>query len=153
MEASRRITKEAQADAHRFAQKAISLDPNCSAPHCNLGFICTFEARHGFVTDRSAELAEARECVRRALEIDSYNPGAYAIAGFADAIDGKLVSAIEKFNEALELNPNHADLAASLSITFAFNGQAKEAIRVARQATTLNPHYPGWYAGVLGLVL
>ena len=118
-----------------------------------MGFICTVEARHGFVADRSAALAEARDCARRALEIDSYNPEAHAIAGFADAIDGKLESAIEKFNEALQLNPNHADVAARLSITLAFNGQAKEAIRVARQAITLNPHYPGWYAGVLGLAL
>ncbi|WP_254447225.1 adenylate/guanylate cyclase domain-containing protein [Ruegeria sp. HKCCA0235A] len=153
VEASRRITKEAQADARRFARQAISLDPGYSAPYCTLGFICTVEARHGFVADRNAALAEARDCARRALEIDSYNPEAHAIAGFADAIDGKLESAIGKFNKALQLNPNHADVAARLSITLAFNGQAKEAIRVARQAITLNPHYPGWYAGVLGLAL
>ncbi|NOE18059.1 adenylate cyclase [Ruegeria atlantica] len=153
VEASRRITKEAQADARRFARQAISLDPGYSAPYCTLGFICTVEARHGFVADRNAALAEARDCARRALEIDSYNPEAHAIAGFADAIDGKLESAIGKFNKALQLNPNHADVAARLSITLAFNRQAKEAIRVARQAITLNPHYPGWYAGVLGLAL
>ncbi|WP_254443862.1 adenylate/guanylate cyclase domain-containing protein [Ruegeria sp. HKCCA4008] len=153
VEASRRITKEAQADARRFARQAISLDPGYSAPYCTLGFICTVEARHGFVADRNAALAEARDCARRALEIDSYNPEAHAIAGFADAIDGKLESAIGKFNKALQLNPNHADVAARLSITLAFKGQAKEAIRVARQAITLNPHYPGWYAGVLGLAL
>jgi adenylate cyclase len=153
VEASRRITKDAQADARRFAQQAISLDPGYSAPYCTLGFICTVEARHGFVEDRRAALGEARDCARRALEIDSYNPEAHAIAGFADAIDGKLASAIEKFNAALQLNPNHADVAARLSITLAFNGQSKEAIRVARQAITLNPHYPGWYAGVLGLAL
>ncbi len=153
VEASRRITREAQADARRIAQQAIALDPGYSAPYCTLGFICTVEARHGFVADRRAALAEARDCAQRALEIDSYNPEAHAIAGFADAIDGKLVSAIEKFNEALALNPNHADVAARLSITLAFNGQANEAIKVAQQAITLNPHYPGWYAGVLGLAL
>lgn len=153
VQASRKITKEAQANARRFAQQAITLDPGYSAPHCTLGFVCTVEARHGFAEDRNAALAEAYDCARRALEIDSYNPEAHAIAGFADAIDGKLESAIEKFNEALALNPNHADVAARLSITLAFNGQAKEAIRVAQQAITLNPHYPGWYAGVLGLAL
>lgn len=153
VEASRKITKEAHTDARRFAQQAIALDPGYSAPHCTLGFICTVEARHGFVADRRATLAEARDCAQRALEIDSYNPEAHAIAGFADAIDGKLVSAIEKFNEALALNPNHADVAARLSLTLGFNGQAREAIRVAQQAITLNPHYPGWYAGVLGLAL
>ncbi|WP_299641611.1 adenylate/guanylate cyclase domain-containing protein [uncultured Ruegeria sp.] len=153
VEASRRIAREAQADARRFAQQAIALDPGYSAPYCTLGFICTVEARHGFVADRRAALAEARDCAQWALEIDSYNPEAHAIAGFADAIDGKLVSAIDKFNEALALNPNHADVAARLSITLAFNGQANEAIQVAQQAITLNPHYPGWYAGVLGLAL
>ena len=153
VEASRRITREAQANARRFAQQAIALDPGYSAPYCTLGFICTVEARHGFVADRRAALAEARDCAQRALEIVSYNPEAHAIAGFADAIDGKLVSAIEKFNKALALNPNHADVAARLSITLAFNGQANEAIQVAQQAITLNPHYPGWYAGVLGLAL
>lgn len=153
VEASRSITPEAQADARRFASKALALDPGYSAPYCTLGFACTVEARHGFSPDRTAALAEARDCARRALEIESYNPEAHAIAGFADAIDGKLSSAIEKFNMALALNPNHADVAARLSLTLAFDGQAREAIRVARQAITLNPQYPGWYAGVLGFAL
>ena len=153
VEASRSITKEAQADARRFAQKAISLDRGYSAPYCTLGFVCTVEARHGFVVDKDASLAEARDCARRALEIDSYNPEAHAIDGFADAIDGKLASAIEKFSKALALNPNHADVAARLSLTLSFDGQIDEAIRVARQAITLNPHYPGWYVGVLGFAL
>ncbi|WP_254438174.1 adenylate/guanylate cyclase domain-containing protein [Ruegeria arenilitoris] len=153
VEASRKITREAQADARRFAQQAIALDPGYSAPLCTLGFICTVEARHGFVANRPAALTEARDCAQKALEIDSYNPEAHAIAGFADAIDGKLVSAVGKFNKALALNPNHADVAARLSLTLAFNGREREAIRVAQQAITLNPHYPGWYAGVLGLAL
>ena len=151
--ASRSITKEALADARRFAQKAISLDRGYSAPHCTLGFVCTVEARHGFTANKAAALKEARECARRALEIDSYNPEAHAIDGFADAIDGQLASAIHKFSKALALNPNHADVAARLSLTLSFDGQVNEAIRVARQAITLNPHYPGWYAGVLGFAL
>ncbi len=153
VEASRSITKDAQADARRFAQKAISLDPGYSAPHCTLGFVCTVEARHGFAANKDAALEEARESARRGLEIDSYNPEAHAIDGFADAIDGRLSSAIQKFNKALALNPNHADVAARLSLTLSFDGQIIEAIRVARQAITLNPHYPGWYAGVLGFAL
>lgn len=153
VEASRSITQNAQAEARRFAQQAIALDPGYSAPFCTLGFVYTVEARHGFAADRTAALTHARDCARRALEIDSYNPEAHAIAGFADAIDGMLGSAIEKFSEALALNPNHADVAARLSLTLAFSGQTHEAIRVARQAITLNPHYPGWYAGVLGLGL
>lgn len=153
VEASRSITKEAQADARRFAQKAISLDPGYPAPHCTLGFVCTVEARHGFAENKEAALQEARACAHRALELDSYNPEAHAIDGFADAIDGRLNSAIRKFNKALDLNPNHADVAARLSLTLAFDGQFDEAIRVARQAITLNPHYPGWYAGVLGFAL
>ncbi|AXI54845.1 adenylate cyclase [Sulfitobacter sp. JL08] len=153
VEASRNITKQAQADARRLAQKAISIDPGYSAPHCTLGFVCTVEARHGFAANKATALEEARECARRALKIDSYNPEAHAIDGFADAIDGQLASAIHKFNKALTLNPNHADVAARLSLTLSFDGQVKEAIRVARQAITLNPHYPGWYAGVLGFAL
>ncbi|AXI42598.1 adenylate/guanylate cyclase domain-containing protein [Sulfitobacter sp. SK011] len=153
VEASRSITKDAQAEARRFTQQAIALDPSYSAPFCTLGFVYTVEARHSFAADRTAALTQARDCARRALEIDSYNPEAHAIAGFADAIDGQLGSAIEKFSEALALNPNHADVAARLSLTLAFSGQTHEAIRVARQAITLNPHYPGWYAGVLGLGL
>ena len=150
---SRSITKDAQADARRFAQQAIALDPEYSAPYCKLGFVCTVEARHGFGADKAAALAEARDCARRALEIDGYNPEAHAIDGFADAIDGKLAAAIAKFSTALALNANHADVAARLSLTLAFDGQIGEAIRVARQAITLNPHYPGWYAGVLGFAL
>lgn len=153
MEASRSITKEAQADARRFAQKAISLDPGYSAPQCTLVFVCTVEARHGFARDKDAALQEARACAKRALEIDSYNPEAHAIDGFADAIDGKIESAIKKFSKALALNPNHADVAARLSLTLSFSGQLKEAIRVARQAITQNPHYAGWYAGILGFAL
>ena len=153
VEASRSITREAQADARRYAQQAIALDPEYSAPHCTLGFVCTVEARHGFSANKAEALVEARECARRALEIESYNPEAHAIDGFADAIDGKLSTAIQKFKKALALNPNHADVAARLSLTLSFDGQAGEAIRVARQAITLNPHYPGWYAGVLGFAL
>ena len=152
MEASRSITKEAQADARRFAQKAISLYPGYSAPQC-IGFVCTVEARHGSARDKDAALQEARACAKRALEIDSFNPEAHAIDGFADAIDGKIESAIENFSKALALSPNHADVAARLSLTLSFSGQIKEAIRVARQAITQNPHYAGWYAGILGFAL
>jgi adenylate cyclase len=153
LETSQKVTKASQVEARRFAETAIALDPNYSGPLCTLGFVCTIEARHGFVADRAAALAEARDLSRRALAIDSYNPEAHAIAGFADAIEGKIDAAIQKFNQALALNPNHADVAARLSLTLAFNGQIDEAIRIARQAITLNPHYPGWYAGVLGFSL
>ncbi|MEW9922436.1 adenylate/guanylate cyclase domain-containing protein [Marimonas sp. MJW-29] len=150
IESCRKVTKESFGEARRHAERAIALDPTYSAPLCTLGFICTVEARHGFSEDREAALAQARECARRALEIDSYNPEAHAVEGFADAIDGNLDDAITKFDRALALNPNHADVAARLSLTLAFNGQTADAIRVAQQAITLNPHYPGWYAGVLG---
>ncbi len=150
VECSRKVTRESYAEARRHAERAIALDPTYSAPLCTLGFICTVEARHRFSEDRSAALAEARSCARRALEIESYNPEAHAIDGFADAIEGNLEDAIHKFDVALALNPNHADVAARLSITLSFNGQIADAIRMAQQAITLNPHYPGWYAGVLG---
>lgn len=153
VESSRKVTKESYADARRHAKHAIALDPTYSAPLCTLGFICTVEARHGFTGDRAAALSQARECARRALEIDSYNPEAHAVEGFADAIEGNLDVAIQKFRKALSLNPNHADVAGRLAITLAFNGQTAEAIQFARQAMTLNPHYPGWYAGILGLAM
>ena len=110
-------------------------------------------ARHGFASDRAAALAEARDRARRALDIDSYNPEAHAVDGFADAIDHKLDSAIEKFGKALELNPNQADVAGRMALTLCFKGDVQEAIRMARQAMTLNPNYPGWYGGVLGFAL
>lgn len=153
LEAARQITAACCAEARRHAERAIALDPRYPAPLCTLGFVCTVEARHGFSNSRERSLTEARDCARRALELESYNPEAHAVAGFADAIDGDLDAAIAKFGRALELNPNHADVAARLSLTLAFNGQFTEAIRMARQAITLNPFYPGWYAGVLGFAL
>jgi adenylate cyclase len=147
---ARKITKESIAEARRLAALAHSIDPAYSAPLCTLGFAHTVEARHGFAVDRTGALASARDCAQRALALEPYNPEAYGVLGFSDAIEGDLARAILHFQTALEQNPNHADVAARLSLTYSFNGQFAEAIRTAKNAITLNPHYPGWYAGVLG---
>ncbi|WP_193748760.1 adenylate/guanylate cyclase domain-containing protein [Leisingera sp. ANG-Vp] len=148
---TREISKQSFAEAKRYALEAHRLDPGYAAPLCTLGFVKTVEARHLFTDTPAVSAGQARDYAHKALELDPHSADAYAVLGFVHAIEGHHDLAVDEFHTALSLNPNHADVAMRLSITLSFAGRAEEAIHYAQRAIQLSPHYPGFYAGILGM--
>ncbi|MFC3118613.1 adenylate/guanylate cyclase domain-containing protein [Jhaorihella thermophila] len=79
---TRSMTREDCAAARRHATRAVQLDPGYAAAYGTMAFAQSVEARHGYTDSRPDTLAEARANARRSLELEPYNPDAWAVLGF-----------------------------------------------------------------------
>ncbi|MBI4608450.1 MAG: tetratricopeptide repeat protein [Candidatus Rokubacteria bacterium] len=155
---------------------ALSLDPNSSIAHTNIGALLR----------KKGKLVEAIEHIRKALQINASNADAHmnlagalvdqgwlddAIGHYQQAImlrprfaeahtnlgvalhtQGKLDEAIKHYRKALELKPGVAEAHSNLAVALASQSRLDDAIVHYRQALQLNPDFPEGYNN-LGLAL
>ena len=146
LQANDRVFDTREAIGH--LERAIKLDPEFAHPYVNLAAAKVFVAEYEVTDDRKERfeqaLAEGKELVKRAIELDSENGDAYlqraALAYYDD-----LSIAEADYRRGLELSPNaakgYAGLAAVVFENPARRDEALEILERARKLDPLEPYY------------
>lgn len=149
----RQVSKENIAEARRWVEKSLELDPDYSAATSTLALTHAMDARHGFSESREESVALARGFAEKALALDADNSEAHGVLGFVANLEGDMENAIAQFRTSLRINPNHAEVSIRLALSLIFNGEAEEAIACCERANRLSPKHPPWFSGVHGFAL
>jgi adenylate cyclase len=126
--------------AGRMFRRAIELDPNYARAHAHLGWWHNLQLGEGRSVEISEDAQLAETHSQRAIELDSRDAWALAVAAHIQSfVRKRFTTAMELFDQALELNPSCAIAWARSGTTLAYMGQGDEALRRVRQAMRLSP--------------
>jgi adenylate cyclase len=135
-----KATREHHAQAERFFQQAIDLDPNFAGGYRGLadarGFV--FGSYH---TLDPSEGLDCREILaRRAIELDSADAEARSALAHVLAGRGDYQGGLLEANRALAMTPNLSTAHGAVGFVLTFSGQPKEGLASLKTAIRLDPH-------------
>ena len=143
MAAFHQWTRESNDEALSLFYKAIELDPNFASAYGNASRCYDQRKTHGWVTNRSYEIAETASLARLAGELGKDDAVALHNAGISLAfVVGELDDGAAYIDRALVLNPNLASAWTAGSLVKIWLGEPEVAIECAVRAMRLSPHDP-----------
>ena len=128
------FTRSANADALRYYEQAIALDPGYSDAYARMANIYEQNAQYGWADDARQAMARGMELAEKAIALDDKNPFAYwtlgriaprSILSHADGIERGIMAS----ERAIELDPNYADAHALRSYHHSGTGRIKDALK------------------------
>jgi serine/threonine-protein kinase len=132
-------TREGYERALALYREAARREPTSASAHAGIAQSLLGVAGTGAMPGPEA-YAQARDSVRRALELDPKLAEAYAVSGAIEAVDSNDWSAAEAFyRRALELNPSDPVAHHWLSLLLCIRGRSAEAVSEARLAYAADP--------------
>jgi TolB-like protein len=150
-----RLEQEGFMRAGDYLAKAIAIEPDHAGAHAWYASWYVLLISQGWAFDPAKAASRAGELADRAVLLDPYSAGGFAVAGHVRAVI--LRSPYESaalLDRALELNPNLAPAWALSAITQVLLGEADEAERRYRRykaLSALDPHsfvFDGLFASV-----
>lgn len=148
-EASRRFTKEANAQARQFFERAIALDPQYAAAYAALSG-AQLDTWYNWDAFRFS-LDQVFALAQRAVDLDASLPLAHSVLGGVYLAKKQHALAIAAAERALALDPNFAYGHVVLADILTFAGRPQDAIGLIDKAMRLDPAHPPGYTVSLGL--
>jgi adenylate cyclase len=145
-----RATKDDNAKAQQWLEKAIDLDPKYAEAYAYLGWLHITAAWNQWGDYRS-ELKQASELGQKALALDDTNCSALALLCEVDWNYLRYDQAVADGERAVAINPNYAFGYETLSDTLIIDGKPEAAIRAAQKAIRLDPTGKDKYSTNVGL--
>jgi|RhiMetdeSRZDD1v2_1073273.scaffolds.fasta_scaffold101794_3 TolB-like protein/class 3 adenylate cyclase len=136
------LTKETNAQALAYLEKARALDPNVPEIWTNLAVAYQRAAFFGWSPSREESLRLAREAAERAVALDPRSADAHYVLGLMLRFQGDLDRLREESETVVALNPNHALGVAALGIYQLLYGRPREALPYFDRAFRLSPRDP-----------
>lgn len=137
------FTPESFQETGELLERAISLDPSYAQAYAYLAWCLNFRIGESCSLDPSADRARALAVSQRAVELDSEDAFALAVAGhILSFMANKPNEAVDLFDQALALNQNSAFAWGLSALTFAYLGRADEALEHLQNVWRLNPFDP-----------
>lgn len=139
-----RYTRNDNAEATRLFEHAVRQDQNFARAHAGLSFVHFQTAFMRHTDDVRGEIALARDCARRGLDIDPLDPFANFTMGRSYWLESDLDSASSWLERATSLSPNYAQglYALAWTNTIAGTGQnSREQLDLAMRLSPLDPLY------------
>lgn len=141
-----RYNSKDNAAAMRLFEHAITQDENFARAHAGLSFVHFQTAFMRQTDDIPAEIALARNCARRGLDIDPLDPFANFTMGRSYWLESDLDSASSWLARATSLSPNYAQGLYALAWTNTIAGTDKDGREQLDLAMRLSPLDPLYYA-------
>jgi TolB-like protein len=153
LECLRQGTVEADAEARRFFERALELDPTYARAHAGLSLshFNEWSCQAWAQWDEKERLAY--DYARRALSLDQTDAMVQVVLGRILVYRRRYDEAAHHLERALLLNPNDTDVLVHAGLCQAYLGHPDAALATAQKAMRLNPAYPPWYAAPAGLAL
>ena len=149
----RRGTVEADAEARRYFERALEIDPEYARAHAglSLSYFNEWSCQAWAHWDENERLAHAH--AQRAVTLDQTDAMVQVILGRILLYRRRYDEAAHHLQRALLLNPNDTDVLVHAALGQAYLGDPESALATATKAMRLNPGYPPWYAAPAGLAL
>ena len=130
------------AQAQRYFEEALGLDPSWSRPAEALAWAHIMQTQYQFVPSREG-WQQARRAAETALRLDPASPSAHAVFGQLYALqEFDWARAETEFAVALRIDPNNIDALQLSANTLAALGRLREAIQREDAALTVDPLNP-----------
>ena len=131
-------TSDGLADAERFFQRAIDLDPKFAIAYAGLAE--TFALQMDFSgAPRDANLDKGERAAAKALELDPNLAEAWVSSALVAAYKSQDERAEQAYQRAIQLNPNLSGAYDWLSQQQSWRGRDDEAVALAKKAVDLDP--------------
>ena len=143
-----KFTKEDNAEARRWAEKAIELDPNFAGVWALLGYTHQLDASNatmGWTNSPAQSLKRAGECAQKAITLNDSSAKAYALMGSINMVMRNFDKGIEYSQKAVAINPNDPVMLIILAYNLDYTGEFDESIALVKKAMRLSPYYPALY--------
>ena len=153
LECIRKGTVEADAEARRFFERALEIDPTYARAYAGLSLshFNEWSCQAWAQWDEKERLAH--EYARRALSLDQTDAMVQVVLGRILVYRRRYDEAAHHLERALLLNPNDTDVLVHAGLCQAYLGDPEAALATANKAMRLNPAFPPWYAAPAGLSL
>ncbi|MBX3026175.1 winged helix-turn-helix domain-containing protein [bacterium] len=139
-----RFNRRDNAAAASLFTRAIALAPDFARAHAGLSFTHFQTAFLRYTDDRRRELADARRCAERGLDLDPMDPFVNFTMGRSYWLEGDLDSSLGWLERAVAISPNYAQgiYACGWSESLAGRGEAgRSHVDLAMRLSPLDPLY------------
>jgi DNA-binding SARP family transcriptional activator len=140
-----RFDRTENAEAQKFFEMAIRLDPTFSRAYAGLSFTHFQNAFQNWAP-RESEIAQAYDAAGRSLMADERDPAAHWAMGRALWLRGSHDQSIGALEQAIDLSPNFALGHYALAFVHSQSGDARAAIKFADHSRQLSPFDPLLFA-------
>jgi TolB-like protein/class 3 adenylate cyclase/predicted Zn-dependent protease len=150
LELYRRYSKETNAEARAYFERAVAIDPDFARAHADIALTHAEDAFHGWAEspERSSQLA--LEMAQHALTLDNNSRvGRFALA-YTYLNMKRYDEALAENRRELDLDPNHAEGHAQRGLILSYVGRPAEGLEAIRTAMRLDPRHPFFYVWILG---
>jgi TolB-like protein/tetratricopeptide (TPR) repeat protein len=153
LECIRKGTVEADAEARRYFERALEIDPNYARAYSGLSLshFNEWSCQAWAQWDEKERLAH--DYAQRAVALDTTDPMVQVVLGRILVYRRRYDEAAHHLERALLLNPNDTDVLVHAGLCQAYLGDPEATLVSANKAMRLNPTYPPWYAAPAGLAL
>lgn len=142
----RQATPEADAEARKFFERALSLDPTYARAYAGLAL--THFKRWNWRRATPAEADNDRltlQYLAKAEELDDLDPVVQVVLARTHIYRRNFGVGRRRLERAEELSPNHADCLMHMAPLWAYLGEPERAMELAAKAFRLNPLHEAWY--------
>jgi TolB-like protein/Flp pilus assembly protein TadD len=136
-------TPEHLAQAKRFFERALALDPRNVEALVGLAQVDAVSAGANVTDDRTARFAAAEVTLIKALSLAPEHPQAHVLLGFIQISTRRAVQGIAECERALALDRNLADAHGWIGLAKVFMGRAVETEAHIQEALRLSPRDTG----------
>ena len=146
-----RFTKEDNAAARQWAQKAVELDPKFSGAWALVGWTYLFDVAFGWSKSPVQSMERALECAQKAIGLNDSCAKAHSLMGYINLLNRRFDEAIENGEKAVRINPNDPIMLNVLAGIMQCNGKFDESIALVKNAMRLCPYYPAYFLRTLSM--
>jgi adenylate cyclase len=145
-----RSTREANAEAQRMLDRAISLDPGYGHAHAWKACVLGQTWVNGWCADRDATWNQVVEELQTALSLDDNDSDVHRILAAVNVVRRDYDKATYHQERGLSLNPNNDLLVVQQGELLTWLGRPEEGIDWIKRAMRLNPYHPERFWNHLG---
>ena len=146
-----RLTKDDNAEARRWAETAVELDPRSALAHAQLGWTYCMDYVCGWVEDQVSALDTAYTLARRAVLLDEADCRARWLLGNIHIYRREYDQACAHLRRAIALNPNDVEARGIYGLYLIAVGETEAALEqfdIARRHNPFEFNYIIWYRGI-----
>lgn len=135
-------SREDTEQAHKWASKALDLQPDLSMAYTLIAFSHMYEVNYQYTDDPAAATEKATQAANRAVALDKNDAMALVAQGFAASIAKRFNQAVPALEEAIRVNPSSAMAYWALGVAMTRIGRPDDGIPMIEKAVRLSPQDP-----------